>query len=521
MSRTDEKDDNGFLKIVRDSFRILACLLMIGHGSLTAQYIDMFPRVPLAQESGDNLHPDFTNSGSIYYATNKVGLAWDYGDSTQRSIGVKFWSVDDSLWTNTINITDDFSINRDPAIEFFGDSTIVVWSSNRRDTFDIMYSLNDGIRWSQPQFLSQDSVDNTHPQLSIYHPGEYNVNPEAMLVWERDNSFMWSRFTGEGWSTPQPLISDCDTVAHLVFARESQFPLIFWDGYQNDNWDIYCRYFTPDSNRWGPEFRVTTDPAVEKHPGVNESYVLRHPNSGDVYGGAYLVWQTHSSGNWDVYYAELDINDTVEINYGDTVVAGPSNTTFPVFKTIWQGDVGDLIVLFQSDQLGFSTLWLQSIWFQSEPIPLDTLAPSRSLSVAVPALEELRYIHYWFGWEHQNASGNWEIWGMDWISFIGAVEPEPTPLPKAITLAQNYPNPFNSRTVIPIMLSRDVEVSVTVYNLRGELVKTIQSGLLTAGEHNIIWDGLNRDNTLCHSGVYFVRIQSRYEQYTQKVVLLK
>jgi len=165
MSKTDEKDDNGFRRIVRHFVGVLTWILIVGQSSLPAQYIDMFSRVPLAQESGDNLHPDFTESGGMYYNANQVGLVWDFGDSTQRTIGVKFWNSVDTVWTNTLNITDDASVNQNPSIELFGDSTLIVWSSNRRGTFDIMFSLNDGIRWSQPQFLTQDSVDNTHSEL--------------------------------------------------------------------------------------------------------------------------------------------------------------------------------------------------------------------------------------------------------------------------------------------------------------------------------------------------------------------
>jgi|GEM_PF-4896565 len=320
---------------------------------------------------------------------------------------------------------------------------------------------------------------------------------------------------------PQPLISNSDSVGHLVFARQSQFPLIFWDGYQDDNWDIYCRYFIADSSTWGTEFRITTDPANEINPVVTRGGVTRAVNSGEIYGGAEIVWQSNRSGNWDIYSAGLDINSTLEVWTVDTVIVDTINTTFPVSTLIIEGDVWFTIVVFESDQLGYTSLWLDQIpelWGRS---PVDTVAPSQLFSIASPVVEDMSNIHYWFGWEHQNDSGHWEIWGMDWISIMGAVEPEHTPLPKAITLTQNYPNPFNGQTIIPITLSRDVEVAVAVYNLRGQLVKTLHSGLLAAGEQTLRWDGTNEHGNACQSGVYFIRVNSRYEQYTRKVILLK
>jgi hypothetical protein len=70
-------------------------------------------------------------------------------------------------------------------------------------------------------------------------------------------------------------------------------------------------------------------------------------------------------------------------------------------------------------------------------------------------------------------------------------------------LGQNYPNPFNPFTVIEISLPNDANVSLKVYNVLGQEVKTLFTGNLDAGLHTIHFDASN-----LNSGVYFYKIEA-------------
>ena len=64
-------------------------------------------------------------------------------------------------------------------------------------------------------------------------------------------------------------------------------------------------------------------------------------------------------------------------------------------------------------------------------------------------------------------------------------------VPTKAFLKQNYPNPFNPKTTLVYELSEASNVKIKIFNIRGELVKTIHEGKHNAGEHHVIFDGTN------------------------------
>jgi len=89
-------------------------------------------------------------------------------------------------------------------------------------------------------------------------------------------------------------------------------------------------------------------------------------------------------------------------------------------------------------------------------------------------------------------------------------------------LDQNYPNPFNPTTTIRFSLKRPGKVQIRIYNVRGQLVRTLVDGTRTAGEiHTVRWDGKNNARQTVSSGVYFYRITTGDFVKTKKMVLLR
>ena len=96
-------------------------------------------------------------------------------------------------------------------------------------------------------------------------------------------------------------------------------------------------------------------------------------------------------------------------------------------------------------------------------------------------------------------------------------------------LSQNYPNPLvldqTSRsmtlTQIDFSLPEAAEVSLNVYNIKGQLVKTLASGELSAGKHTVSWDGNNVNNQSVGSGVYFYRLDNGREIINRKMLIVK
>jgi Tol biopolymer transport system component len=78
----------------------------------------------------------------------------------------------------------------------------------------------------------------------------------------------------------------------------------------------------------------------------------------------------------------------------------------------------------------------------------------------------------------------------------------------AVMLEQNSPNPFNPVTKINFSVSKDSKVALRVYNVRGQLVKTLANENMTQGRHEVSWDGRDASGSHVASGVYYAKVAS-------------
>ncbi len=81
-----------------------------------------------------------------------------------------------------------------------------------------------------------------------------------------------------------------------------------------------------------------------------------------------------------------------------------------------------------------------------------------------------------------------------------------TVVPKEFRLGQNFPNPFNPTTTLPVELPVTSDVSLVVYNVLGQEIRTLHAGMLESGRHWIVWDGRNESGRMVATGTYLARL---------------
>lgn len=96
-----------------------------------------------------------------------------------------------------------------------------------------------------------------------------------------------------------------------------------------------------------------------------------------------------------------------------------------------------------------------------------------------------------------------------------------TSLPKGFELQQNYPNPFNPTTTISFSLPVRSHAEVAVFNVMGRRVAELEDRELTAGPHEVIWDGRSSNGQTVSSGVYLYRLKAGEYTAVRKMVLVK
>ena len=88
-------------------------------------------------------------------------------------------------------------------------------------------------------------------------------------------------------------------------------------------------------------------------------------------------------------------------------------------------------------------------------------------------------------------------------------------------LAPGYPNPFNAATAIRFQTAQAGRVQLEVYDLLGQRVRVLADQDLPAGQHLLLWDGRNEGGHAAATGVYFCRLHTADQFFSQRLLLLK
>jgi hypothetical protein len=93
--------------------------------------------------------------------------------------------------------------------------------------------------------------------------------------------------------------------------------------------------------------------------------------------------------------------------------------------------------------------------------------------------------------------------------------------PATDRLFQNFPNPLKASTTIEYVLSADCMVSVSVFNVNGQRVRTLVSAVQPPGRHSAVWDGRDDTGREVSPGVYFYRLDAGDYRTVSKMVIAR
>lgn len=96
-----------------------------------------------------------------------------------------------------------------------------------------------------------------------------------------------------------------------------------------------------------------------------------------------------------------------------------------------------------------------------------------------------------------------------------------SPVVDEFALHQNYPNPFNPSTTIAYTLKENANVTLKIYNMLGQEVKTLVSAHQAAGVKEVAWDGTNNAGAQVASGIYIYRLEANDFVASRRMLLMK
>ncbi len=108
------------------------------------------------------------------------------------------------------------------------------------------------------------------------------------------------------------------------------------------------------------------------------------------------------------------------------------------------------------------------------------------------------------------------------ITTLVGTDPQVVPPSQDVFSMQVHPNPFNPSTSFSFALPQDAKAEISVFNCRGQRVKTLVNDFFTAGTHAVVWNGQDDNDVSVGSGIYFYRLSvDGMQKTTGKCLLLK
>jgi hypothetical protein len=107
------------------------------------------------------------------------------------------------------------------------------------------------------------------------------------------------------------------------------------------------------------------------------------------------------------------------------------------------------------------------------------------------------------------------------FSLLGSVVVAESETSPPFALFQNAPNPFNPSTAIRFSTPDAAAVDLGVFSVDGRLVRTLANRSLSAGQQEIVWDGLDHSGRACASGVYVYRLTAKQGVLTKRMTLVR
>jgi hypothetical protein len=111
-----------------------------------------------------------------------------------------------------------------------------------------------------------------------------------------------------------------------------------------------------------------------------------------------------------------------------------------------------------------------------------------------------------------------DVWTFNPTVVVGVDDGE---IPFSFKLHQNFPNPFNPRTTISYTLPAASRVTLNIYNLLGQKIRSLVGEEQVSGEHLVRWDATNDGGRPVASGVYFYRLQAIGEDHRERTMVKK
>jgi hypothetical protein len=317
---------------------------------------------------------------------------------------------------------------------------------------------------------------------------------------------------------------DCPTIA---MNSSGNFVIVWEDGRRNGSWnytDIYAQRYNSSGDPLGSNFRVNDDFGIDY---AHRSSAVAMGTSGNFV----VTWADERNGNSDIYAQRYDsLGSAIDTNFkvNDDVVSADQES-----PNVAMDNAGNFVIVWGDYRNGNGDIYAQRFNSDGNPIESNYSVPNplyssfeQSRTPQVATIDSNIY----YVWQDDRRGYYDDIYAkvVDWDWNDEVEEGQEVNVANSFELSQNYPNPFNPTTTIrftvygsQFAVHGPIHTTLRIYNIKGELVRTLVDEEKTPGNYSITWDGKDQRGRGVSSGVYFYRIKSGEFEQSKKMVLIK
>ena len=307
----------------------------------------------------------------------------------------------------------------------------------------------------------------------------------------------------------------------IVKSIDDDYLLYLPVGYEDssEDWPLLIYLHGSGSAIWNLDAIRDGGPPERYEEGMDRDFILLCP-------------QLHADVHWDIDRIDAlaeEIMNTYQVDRTRVYLTGLSRGGFGAweYSVSYPNKFAAIIPISARDVAGVERLVNSTVWiFHGD---LDTGVPWQGSQFAYNRLSALNAdVHFTlyegvghWAWEPAyDTEGLW-VWMLSQENETASIAEYSHTTPNQIHVAQNFPNPFNPSTLIQYNIDEMSLVSVQIFNMNGQLIKSHVKQDQEAGSYTIQWAGDTDSGEIAPAGIYIVRIKAGLVGQTIKMTLLK
>jgi hypothetical protein len=413
-------------------------------------------------------------------------------------------------WGPDIRLTYDQNTSLHPAIAVLGTYIHIVWEDDRSGNYEIYYkqSTDRGTTWQPDTRITDAPYESFVPSIAV--SGSY-----IHIAWQDNRNggayypeIYYKRSTNNGltWEPDIRLTyADNHRSVPSIAVSDNYYVHIVWHDYRgsNGNYEIYYRRSQDNGTSWDPEIRLTNATNDSWDPVIATSNTNLHVVWMDNRDGIYKIYYKRSSDNGVSWSQDFPLITETPYASGPSIVAVDSN-----LHVVWKDTRDGNQEAYYKYSPDNGTTW-----------GIDTRLTNAQGNIYSGVFIAVSGTCLHVIWA-DNRDGNYEIYYKR--------NPTGNEVEEVINqkiLSKNcfelLPNSFFAFTNVKYSIAKRSNVTIRVYNIAGQCVRTLVNTKQNAGIYEIRWNGEDDSNRKLPQGVYFLRMVAGDYLATSKIVMVR